>query len=78
MVCPLFALSLICLGTGVGKDEVEGARWVALSTEQGYARGQVALGDCYLRGIGVPKNQIEAVKWFKKAADQGYAYFGPN
>lgn len=40
--------------------------------EQGQARAQFYLGNCYRNGIGVNENLDEAIKWYKKAAEQGY------
>ena len=41
------------------------------AADQGDAKAQVALANCYNNGTGIPKDTSEAVKWFKKAAEQG-------
>ncbi|MDE7455634.1 MAG: toll/interleukin-1 receptor domain-containing protein [Prevotella sp.] len=42
------------------------------AAEQGNARAQNKLGDCYCWGKGVNQNDSEAVKWYRKAAEQNY------
>ena len=41
--------------------------------EQGDAKAQLALGECYIIGYGIEKDPREAVKWFRKVAEQGNA-----
>ena len=41
--------------------------------EQGDAKAQYDLGNCYDTGKGVAKNVVEAVRWFRKSAEQNYA-----
>ncbi|MBO5694798.1 MAG: protein kinase, partial [Lentisphaeria bacterium] len=43
------------------------------AAEQGDAKAQNNLGDCYYKGHGVTQDYKEAVKWYRKAADQGLA-----
>lgn len=44
-----------------------------MAGEQGHARAQYDLGECYSNGLGVPKNAVKAVEWYSKAAGQGIA-----
>jgi len=48
------------------------AKWFKKSANQGYAKAQFALGECYFYGVGVDQSFKEAVKWYRKAALQGY------
>ena len=57
-------------GKGVGKNEVEAAKWYRKAAEQGYALAQNNLGLMYQFGKGVEKDEIKAIQWFKKAAEQ--------
>ena len=41
--------------------------------EQGVAKAQYNLGECYYEGIGVPQDYKQAVYWYSKAAEQGLA-----
>ena len=41
--------------------------------EQGDAKAQCVIGDCYAYGEGVAKDEVEAVKWYRKTAEQGHA-----
>ena len=43
------------------------------AAEQGDAKAQFNLGDCYYFGKGIKKDYNEAVQWFRKAAEQGHA-----
>src|SRR6185437_15800497 len=43
------------------------------AAEQGDARAQYKLGNCYQIGTGVEKNEQKAVEWYQKATKQGYA-----
>jgi TPR repeat protein len=42
--------------------------------ENGDAKAQTFLGDCYSIGKGVPKDEAEAVKWWLKSAEQNDVY----
>ena len=42
------------------------------AAEQGNAKAQFNLGECYVHGTGVARNEVEAVKWYRKAAAQGH------
>ncbi|KAF9166848.1 hypothetical protein DFQ26_006698 [Actinomortierella ambigua] len=43
--------------------------WFTLSAQQGFALGQVSLGDLYAYGIN-PADDTTAVSWYKRAANQ--------
>ncbi|NJE35519.1 sel1 repeat family protein [Megasphaera sp. SW808] len=47
------------------------AKWYRKAAEQGNARGQYILGDCYVRSHGVKQDYREVAKWYMKAASQG-------
>jgi TPR repeat protein len=53
--------------------EVEGARWLGLSAQQGEATAQCWLGACCAEGRGVPVDKTMAVRWYEAAAAQGHA-----
>ena len=55
------------------KDYSEAVKWYRKAAEQGSARAQCYLGECYYYGRGVSQDYSEAVKWYSKAAEQGYA-----
>ena len=46
-------------------------KWFRKAANQGHARAQCNLGECYYFGYGVEQSYEEAVKWFRKAAEQG-------
>ena len=48
-------------------------KWYRKAAEQGDAKAQYNLGNCYYFGNGVTENEQEAVKWYRKAAEQGDA-----
>lgn len=52
----------------------EAAKWYLKAAEQGHARAQERIGECYFYGWGVPKNRAKAESWFLKAAAQGEDY----
>ena len=54
------------------KDYVSAVYWYRKAAEQGHARAQLNLGNCYEYGKGVTKSITEAVKWYRKAAAQGF------
>lgn len=59
-------------GKGTKEDIKEAVIWYRRAAQDGYAKAQNKLGDCYMNGRGVTsKNYIEALKWYKKAAEQG-------
>ena len=43
------------------------------AAEQGYAKAQEVLGDCYYCGVGVPEDKTQGIAWYRKAAEQGNA-----
>ena len=55
------------------KDYTEAVKWYRKAAEQGHAKAQNNLGNCYYHGNGVEENEKEAVKWYRKAAEQGDA-----
>ena len=57
---------------GLLKDIKQAVHWYQLSVEQGDARGQYYLADCYERGCGVIKDSRQALLLYKKAAVQGH------
>ena len=58
-------------GCGVGKDELEAARWYRKAADAGNVKGMGYLGAMYEEGRGVGKDELEAVRWYRKAADAG-------
>lgn len=46
---------------------------ISSMAEQGHARAQYSLGNCYHFAQGVEEDKIKAVEWYKKAAEQGHA-----
>lgn len=50
------------------QDLKEAWRWFEKAAENGNAKAQKNLADCYAEGKGVEKNAAEAWKWYKKAA----------
>ena len=66
------------LGHGVGKDEVEAAKWVRKSAEADNTHAQFNLGLMYTEGHGVSKDDGEAVKWYRKAAEAGNSHAQRN
>ena len=54
------------------EKQEEAFMWFKRSAEQGNAKGQYGVGQCYMTGIGVTKNQQKALLWFMKSAIQGY------
>jgi len=51
----------------------EAVHWYRQAADQGNAKAQFNLGNCYSHGNGVLQSFEEAVRWYRKAADQGYA-----
>ena len=47
--------------------------WYTKAANQGYAKAQYALGNCYAEGEGVTKDLSQVVYWYTKAANQGVA-----
>lgn len=55
-----------------GNVSIEAVEWLHKAAEEGHAKAQKMLGDCYYYGRGIDKNIMEAVVWYKKSADQRY------
>jgi TPR repeat protein len=66
MLIATFALCLPLLAS----DNIDS---IKAKADQGDAKAQDNLGDCYRKGDGVKKSPVEAVKWYRKSADQGDA-----
>ena len=63
----------VIYGIGIKQDEVKAFDWYLKAAEQGLARAQDLLGDCYFYGQGIELDESEAVRWFRKSAEQDYA-----
>jgi TPR repeat protein len=59
-------------GNGVPADEVEAAKWYALSAAQGDPEACLALGLSYKEGRGVEVDPVRAKEWYVKSANQQY------
>ncbi|WP_085899521.1 tetratricopeptide repeat protein [Kiloniella majae] len=58
------------------KRDEDGATWVKLAAEQGYALAQYKLGNFYGDGYhGFPLDISKSLEWYRKSADQGH---GPS
>lgn len=57
-------------GRGIEQSDTEAAKWYLKAAEQGYAKAQNGLGDCYYNDQGVEQSYIGALKWFRKALEQ--------
>ena len=55
------------------RDLVEAARLYRLSADQGDARAQGNLSNCYIKGEGVAVDYAEAMRWARLSADKGDA-----
>ena len=55
------------------KEYKKAVVWWQKAANQGYAKSQYNLGNCYSEGLGVPQSYVNAVKWYTKAAEQGDA-----
>ena len=60
-------------GEGVAQNAFEAAKWIQMSANQDYAKGEMNLGFLYADGEGVQKNSVTAIYWLRKAAEQGDA-----
>src|SRR3990167_1897749 len=64
----LLGFRYLC-GNGLEKNEQEAVRLFTLAANQGYDKGQSALGHCFLHGIGVPRRDDKrAVRLLRAAA----------
>ena len=50
------------VGEGVGEDDAEAFKWFELAANQGNAKAQYYLGECYLKGFGVAENQVRGIE----------------
>jgi TPR repeat protein len=64
------SLGILYLSRGTPEDNVEAVRLLREAAEQGNAKAQETLGDCYNEGNGVAKDRGEAERWWRKSADQ--------
>lgn len=62
---------MLCDGTGIRADPIQGAQYFTRAAEKGSPHGQAALGKLFENGLGVPKNTELALKWYRAAAEQG-------
>ena len=51
----------------------KGFPYLKKAAEDGNAKAQYFLGQCYVRGCGTDKNLKQAIYWIKKSAKQGLA-----
>ena len=59
-------------GNGVLKDERKAAALYQEAANQGHAKAQYWLGDCYQLGQGIEKDFRKSIEWYKKSMDNGY------
>ena len=52
-------------------DYEKAVYWCRKSAEQGNAKAQFKLGNCYYNGEGVEKDLDKAIYWYEKSAEQG-------
>ena len=52
------------------QDYAKAVEWYTKAAEQGHARAQNNLGDCYEKGTGVFQSDLWAIYWYNKAAEQ--------
>jgi TPR repeat protein len=57
-------------GTGVRHDEIEAARWMRKTANQGFPPAQFAVAVLIAIGIAVPKDLVQAYMWLTLAASQ--------
>lgn len=57
-------------GTGVGRNEVEAAKWLLRAAQQGDAQAQFNVGVMYERGVGLEASLPKAIEYYRKAAAQ--------
>lgn len=72
---PKAALMLALLsanGEGVPRDDVEAARWLAVSSELGNAHAMFLLYNAYREGRGVERDPARAHGWLEESADHEY------
>ena len=54
------------------KDERKAAALYQEAANQGHAKAQYWLGDCYQLGQGIEKDFRKSIEWYKKSMDNGY------
>ncbi len=57
-------------GVGVGRNEVEAAKWLTRAAEQGNGQAQFNVGVMYERGIGVTADLAKAIDFYRRSAAQ--------
>ena len=67
-------MSELCIsGKGVPLDLTEGARWLRMSADNGFAHAQYNLGVRLKHGeVGLEQDSAEAFTWFRRSARQGH------
>ena len=53
------------------QDYVEAVKWFRKAADQGDAKAQFNLGECYYIGNGVPEDDVKAYMWFNLSSVQG-------
>jgi hypothetical protein len=61
-------------GKAVPKDEIEDARYLKSSADQGCAIGEYGSGMCFREGLDRSVDKIEAVNYFRRSPAPGYGY----
>ena len=56
------------------REELKAVERFRKAADQGHAKAQYKLGDCYYFGRGVEQDYAQAVQWYQKAADQDNAW----
>lgn len=59
-------------GTGIGRNEVEGRRWLHKAAIKGDANGQFLLAVSLANGLGGYKSEADALMWYKRAAENNH------
>ena len=59
------------IGAGVTKDYAEAVKWYRKAADQGDARGQSELGNCYASGQGVTEEKETGYMWYLLAEARG-------
>lgn len=63
--------SFLCKIEAVPSGAVASVELLRRAAEQGDARAQYKLGECYLKGKGVDKSVADAAHWFRASAEHG-------
>ena len=56
---------------GASQDYFKAFEWLRKAAEQGHAKAQYAMGNCYDWGYGTTRDYTKAAYWYQKAAEQG-------